>query len=385
MDVRHTPRIILFLDASRGFGRGILSGIARYSSLNGPWTFYRKPPTYLTSGSGFNLKELKAWNPDGIICSIAHAQNLSSLRVPMIGYDPGKYTGRIPYVTSNHDEAGRLAARHLLDLGHRHFAFCGYASLGWSKQRGDSFCETIKNAGFDVDVYQNAAKISWSKEEPLVEEWIQSLPKPVGMFCVNDDRAASIMETSRVLGFGVPEDISIIGADDDEYVCELENPPLSSVCISSEQAGYEAAGLMHRMIDGRERMEGQRIIAHASGITARQSTDVMMIQNEEVRKALHFIRENANQPIRVADVVKASSLSHRALNQQFYAELGNSICKQLVRARIDYICRLLADTDMQVQEVAFTVGYEDYQHFSRYFKRATGLSPKAYRRKISPP
>jgi LacI family transcriptional regulator len=384
--MQHTPRIILFLDASRGFSRGMLSGIARYSALNGPWTFYRKPPAYLKSGPDFNLHELKAWEPDGIICSIAQVRELAPLKIPMIGYDPGTYSGRIPCVASDHAEAGRLAAQHLLDLGHRNFAFCGFNSLNWSKKRSDAFCREIKNAGAQVHVYEEVGNdTSWSNEEPHIQQWISSLPKPIGMFCVNDDRAASVAETCRLLRYGVPEDISIIGADDDEYICELENPPLSSVRIASEQSGYKAARLLHQIIQGKEKMDGQRVIAHATGISARQSTDVLMVQNTEVRKALRYIRENTNQPIRVTDVVDATGLSHRTLNEQFHAELGCSIVKQLTRARIDYITRLLTDTDMQIQEIAETVGYEDDRHFSRYFKRATGLTPQAYRRKYIAP
>jgi LacI family transcriptional regulator len=384
--MRNTPRIILYLDVARGFGRGMLSGIARYSTLNGPWTFYRKAPTYLKSGPDINLQEIKDWDPDGIICSIAHAQELESLKIPIIGYDPGTYDGPIPCVVADHAETGRRAARHLLDLGHRNFAFCGFNSLNWSRERCRAFCAVIEEAGASVDMYNGPSKTtSWSKEESLIKEWIHSLPKPIGLFCVNDDRAASIIETCRALEFGVPEDISILGADNDEYICDLENPPLTSVKISSDQAGYEAAALLHKMMQGSEKMEGQRIIAYATGITARQSTDILMVQKEEVRKALRFIRENINKPIRVSDVVAAAGLSHRSLNDRFHNELGTSIGKQLTRARIDYIIRLLTDTDMRIQEIASTVGYDDDRHFSRYFKRATGITPQAYRRKILPP
>jgi LacI family transcriptional regulator len=381
-----TPRIILYLDITRGFGRGVLSGIARYSTLNGPWTFYRKAPSYLESGPDISLKELREWEPDGIICSIAHAQELESLNVPIIGYDPGDYSGPIPCIVSDHAETGRQAARHLLNQGHRNYAFCGFNSLTWSRTRCEAFCASIEEAGESVHRYDGPDKpIPWSKEEPQIKAWLQSLPKPTGLFCVNDDRAASIVEVCRALEFGVPEDISILGADDDEYICELENPPLTSVRISSDQAGYEAAALLHRMIKGTETMDGQQIIAQVTGITARQSTDILMVQDPEVRKALRFIRENINQPIRVTDVVDATTLTHRALNEQFNKTLGTSIGKQLNHARIEYIIRLLTDTDMQIQEIATTVGYEDDRHFSRYFKRATGLTPQAYRRKMLPP
>ena len=138
-------------------------------------------------------------------------------------------------------------------------------------------------------------------------------------------------------------------------------------------------------MDGKEAMAGQRIIAPATGVTPRQSTDVLMVQNAEVRKALRFIRKNTHQPIQVTDVVAATALSHRSLNERFHSELGGSILKQLTRARIDHISRLLTDTDLQIQEIASSVGYADIRHFSRYFKRTTGVTPQAYRRRMSAP
>lgn len=373
-------------DASRGFGRGLLSGIARYSTRNGPWTFYRKAPTYLKYGPELNLEELKAWNPDGVICTIDNINDFFPLNIPMIGYDPGSYEGPVPVITSDHAAIGELAAQHLLDLGCSNFAFCGFDMLTWSHKRCAAFCRKIENGGGNIHIYKGPKKeISWSVEEPRILEWIRALPKPIGMFCVNDDRAASILECCRTLGVAIPEDISIIGADDDEYICQLENPSLSSVRVASDQAGYEAAELMHRMIQGTKKMEGQLIIARTPGVSARRSTDVLMVENKEVRKALRYIRENINRPIRVSDVIGTSSLSHRALNDQFHKELGTSVGEQLTRARINYITRLLTDTEMQIQEIAATIGYDDDRHFARYFKRSTGLTPQAYRRKMSPP
>ena len=385
--MKHTPKIILFLDTSRGFNLGIASGVARYSMLNGPWTFYRQPHRYLTQQWQFDLKELRAWNPDGIICSIAQTKELRHLGVPMIATDPDSYSGLIPSIVSENWEAGRLAAQHLLDQGHRHFAFCGYSAVGWSQDRCRGFCDTVEKTGCEVDVYQSTSEryTAWAKEEPHIHAWLNSLPKPTGMFCANDDRAASILESCHTLEYGVPEDISVLGMDDDTYICELQNPPLSSVRIAAEQAGYHAAALLNQMIRGEAEMSGQRIDAHVTGITARQSTNVLMVQNTEVRKALRFIRENTNRAIQVTDVAAATSLSQRTLNDHFHAELDCSIVTQLTRARIDHITRLLTDTEMQIQEIAAAVGYDDDRHFSRYFKRATGLTPQAYRRKISPP
>ena len=365
----NSPRIILLPEATRGFDRGLLAGIARYSALNGPWTFYRQPHGYLNSKRQLDVKELEAWRPDGAVCPVAQLDGLSALRVPLIAYDVNEYSGRVPCILSEDDEAGRLAARHLLDLGHRHFDFCGYSGIRWSQERCRTFCELLEGAGGRVEVYRSRSRrpVAWAKEEPQVRRWLESL------------------ETCHVLGYGVPEDVSVIGVDDDQYVCELQNPPLSSVRMASEQAGYEAAALLDRMIRGEERMSRQRITAHATGVTVRQSTSVLMVRKAEVRKALRFIRENAGRPIRVADIVKATGLSHRTLNDQFQSELGCSINRQLTSARIACISRLLTETKMRIHEIAIAVGYEDDRHFSRYFKRVTGLTPQAYRRTHAPP
>lgn len=385
--MQKSPRIVLFLEATRGFDRGLLEGVARYSTLNGPWTFYRQPHGYLRSKRRLDMNEIEAWKPDGAICPVTRVDELSRLRVPLIAYDVNEYSGRVPRIVSEDVEAGRLAARHLLDLGQRHFAFCGYSSIRWSRERCQAFCDLVEESGCTVDVYRPRFRrsVAWAKEEPHVRQWMETLPKPIGMLCANDDRASSILETCHALGYGVPEDVSVVGVDDDEYVCELENPPLSSVRMASEQAGYEAAGLLDRLITGEARMSGQRIMAHATGVTERQSTNLLMVRNADVRKALRYIRENAGRPIRVSEIVKVTDLSHRTLNDRFHSELGCSIGQQMTRARIAYISRLLTETRMRIHEIASMVGYEDDHHFSRYFKRATGLTPQVYRRKNAPP
>ncbi len=386
MNMQHSPRVILFLDTSRGFGRGILKGISRYSALNGRWSFYHRQPSYLSSRKAFDLSEFKSWKPDGIVCSVSQSESLLELGAPMICFDIGDYDGELPCIVTDDAAAGELAAQHLLSIGHRDFAFCGFNSLKWSIDRQNSFCRQIEEAGCTVNVYKGLrGNPPWSREEKHIKRWIHSLPKPVGLFCGNDDRAASIAATCISLGFSMPEDISIIGADDDELVCEVVNPPLSSVRIASDQGGYEASALLEQIIKGEAKMEGQRLLSPAPGIHTRQSTDVLMVENAVVRKALQYIRKNVNQPVRVGDVVVAAGVCHRTLSDMFHAELGTSIGKHLTNARIDYISHLLVDTDMRVQEIAAAVGYEDDRHFSRYFKRSTWLTPQAYRRKMLTP
>lgn len=381
------PRVILLLQATRGFDRGILSGIARYASLHGPWTFYREPHGYFVHRARTKCDELKAWEPDGVVCPIHRIELVRPLRVPIVALDISDYTGKIPGIVSQDARAGSLAAEHLLELGMDHFAFCGFEAMRWSQDRCTAFCDTVEAAGYRVNVYQSRGRrvMSWAKEEPSIVKWLITLPKPIGLFCANDDRSANILESCRALGYGVPEDIAVIGVDDDPYICELANPPLSSVCIASDRAGYEAAQLLHRMIVGEEKMDGQRILAPSVGISARQSTDILMVRDQEIRKALRFIRENVTRPIQVRDVVRATDLSHRTLNDRFHRECGSSINKQLTRARIDHISRLLRETSIPVGEIARMVGFETDHHFARYFQRAVNVTPQAYRRKFSTP
>ena len=253
--------------------------------------------------------------------------------------------------------------------------------------RRQGFEETIDAAGSDVEVYRLPRKqrLTWVREEPAVAAWLQSLPRPTGLFCPNDDRSAYVLETCRSLGYGVPEDFAVIGVDDDPYVCELANPSLTSVAVASERAGYDLADLLDKIISGEVKSAGQRIVAAAAGVTARQSTDTLMVRDSEVRKALRFIRENAPRSIQVRDVVRATSVSHRTLNERFEREFGSSILSHLTKARAAHISRLLRETALPIHRVAAMVGFPSSQHFARYFRRCTGMTPKAYRQKHAPP
>jgi LacI family transcriptional regulator len=381
------PRIILLLGAARGFDRGILSGIARYASLHGPWTFYREPHAYFVPSGRTSIEELKAWKPDGVVCPARRFELVKSLRVPIVALDINEYEGKVPGVVSEDQKAGQLAAEHLLSLGLENFAFCGFESMRWSQERKAAYCDAIAAAGHPVHLYRSSHRkpVLWAKEELPVRKWLTELPKPIGLFCANDDRSANILESCRALGYGVPEDIAVLGVDDDEYICELANPPLSSVAMASDLAGYQVAELLHKLIEKKEKMHGQRILASAVGVSARQSTDILMVRDADVRAALQFIRENVSRPIQVRDIVRATNLSHRTLNDRFYRECGTSILRQLTVSRIAHISRLLRETSLSIGEISRMVGFDTDRHFARYFRRATDMTPQEYRRKHAPP
>ncbi len=379
--MKRLPKVILLLEATRGFDRGLLRGISRYASLHGPWVFYREPPEYLQVGrSRSTLTEMKDWGAAGMICPAVRLREARELGVPCVIYGVNEDIPDFASIVSDNPGAGRLAARHLWETGLRQFAFLGLEGMRWSDQRGESFRREITKLGGSVHWFQFPRRSSGG-EESFLRKGLKSLPRPAGLFCANDDRAAVIAERCRVLGFRVPEDFAIIGVDNDEFVCELGHPALSSVAMRTEQAGYQAAKLLARLMSGREKMKGQKIIAHAEGVVVRQSTEVLATDDEGVGDALRFIRQNRNRLISAGEVVEAVKVSHRTLNDHFHAALGHSILQEINRIRTQHIARLLMETNLSVKQIARSLGYSTNAHIARYFKRVTGLTPLDYRRK----
>jgi LacI family transcriptional regulator len=379
--MKRLPKVILLLEAARGFDRGLLRGISRYASLHGPWIFYREPPRYLRAGRNLNsLAEMKEWAAEGMICPAVRLREARELGVPCVIYGVNEDLRDFASIVSDNAGAGRLAARHLWETGLRQFAFYGLAGMRWSDQREERFCREISNLGGSVRVFQPPRRSS-DREDRFLKKWLKSLPRPTGLFCANDDRAAGIAELCRTLGLRVPEDIAILGVDNDEFVCELSHPPLSSVAMGTEQAGYRAARLLARLMTGREKRKGQKITAFATGVATRQSTDLLATDDEPVGDALRFIRQNQNRLISVGEVVEASKLSHRTLNDRFHMAIGHSILQEINRVRAQHIARLLMETNLSIKQIARSLGYSSNAHIARYFNRITGLTPLAYRQK----
>ena len=209
--------------------------------------------------------------------------------------------------------------------------------------------------------------------------WLRSLPKPVGVMACNDDCGRHVIEACKLANLAVPDDVGVLGADNDEVVCGLTDPPMSSVAIHFERAGYEAALVLFRQLRGRRRVPN-KIMVHASHVIARRSTDFTAGSNPHVTKALQFIRDHARENVMVAEVSRAAGLSRRALEIRFRQEIGCSIRQHIRRIRTDQIVRLLVETDLPIGQIAETLGFADIQHFARYFRAGKQTSPLAFRR-----
>ena len=214
-----------------------------------------------------------------------------------------------------------------------------------------------------------------------MSKWLQLLPKPAGLMACNDDIGVQIMEACKLAALPVPDAVGVIGADNDELVCGLADPAMSSVAVNFERAGYESAQALDRLMR-RARGVPRQIIVQATHIVARRSTDVVAVEDSAVARAMRFIRDHTRGPVAVAEVARAAGLSRRVLERRFRRELNSSIQTEIRRVRTDQIARLLVETHMPVSEIAGSLRFPDVQHFARYFRAGKQVSPLVYRRQF---
>ena len=372
-------KVILLVETSRAFGRELLYGIARYSKLHGPWAFYREPRNLKSQ-----VPHLKNWQADGVIMrNSIITKELLNLNLPsiMVLHDPQR-PGNIPAVVTDGFQISKLAAEHLMNRGMRNFAFCGIEGFYWSDERKKHFEKIISEAGYKTFIYGEGIPKkykTWEREQSQMAEWLKTLPKPVGIMTCNDDRGNYVLEACKIANLRVPEDVSVIGVDNDPLVCDLCDPPLTSIALNTESAGYSAAELLDRLMNG-ESMNGQEITVTATHVIRRQSTDILAIEDNEVVSAIRFIRQNAKSKIRVNDVVEQTCLSRRSLESRFRNILNRSIQEEIRKVRTDLISQMLIETNLSIAEITAMLNFTDFEHISRYFKKEKGISLREFRK-----
>ena len=375
-------KVILLLATSRAHVRGLLRGIARYSRVHGPWIFYTDASLY---GKRDALSWLRECGADGVIAPDAKEnKEIIAMGLPTIVYRVAqKRTPHLPAIVADNAMIGKMAAEHLLNCGFSYFAYCGFESRPWSRQRKENFAGRIAEAGFEPNIFDTNSDLgswrSFEREQNRLIGWLKSLPKPVGLMAGNDVCGRHVIEVCRIAGFRVPDEIAVIGVDDDELICDLTDPPMSSIALNTEKAGYEAAELLDRLIAG-EKTADQDILVRATHITTRKSTDILAVEDKTVAEAIRFIRQHAREAVQVSDVVDHLTMSRRNLEQRFRRVLGRSVYNEIKRVRTEQIIRMLCETDLSVSEIALRLGHPSDKHIARYFRQQTGVSLKEYRK-----
>jgi LacI family transcriptional regulator, galactose operon repressor len=383
--VKQLSKVILLIPSAREFDRGLRRGIVEYAQAHGPWIFCEEAPPYLQSlQPRRRLQNMREWNAQGMIVLQNRFAEVKSLRIPtIVAIGTHRLSPSCCQVICANEEIGRLGAKTLVGLGLRHFAYCGLEGLEFSDNRGLGFVQEVRVAGYSADVYSSPARHlgqSWYAEERQLARWLSALTKPIGLMACNDDKARMLAEICRSQEIRVPDDIAILGVDNDEQVCRSANPPLSSIALATERGGYAAAALLATLMSGRT-PENKVITVYPSHTVPRQSTNTLAIDDPAIVRALRLVRENSNRHLRVADLTAASGLSRRALQDRFKQYLGRTPMEEIHHGRVERIARLLVETNMTVGEIAAASGFEFDAHVARFFSFHTGMTPLAYRKK----
>jgi LacI family transcriptional regulator len=385
--MRKVRRIALLVESSRNYGRGLLRGISSYVREHGYWSFFFQP-----HGLEIHAPQwLARWQGDGIIARVNDqhmADLLAKVNVPVVDLRNYVTTTRFPRVGPNNPLVAELAARHFLERGFREFAFCGMTrgAYHYMDVRQDSFAAIVEQAGYTCHQFRLAANprgaSGWDNAQDRLAQWIVALPKPAAIMACNDDYGIRVLDACQRAEVAVPEEIAVLGVDDDQTVCTLSTPPLSSVNLDLEGIGYAAADLLDRLIAG-EPAPDHTIEIPPRGVVMRRSTDMLATDDVEVASALRFIRDNACRGICVTDVVRHVLISRSSLERRFKAVLGRTPSVEIRRVQLDRAKELLTETSLTLAAVARRSGFESRNYFSEVFHKSIGVTPGQYRRRYA--
>jgi len=384
--VKQPRRVAVLGNVSRRFDRRVIQGVAAYVRASGRWSLYVEEDPLQ------KLPKLDRWDGDGIIADFDDrkiARAVGGLPIPVVGVGGGhgwyERSWGFPYLTTDNRAIGRLAAEHLLECGLARLAFYGnppVARQRWSEEREAAFQQRAREAHVPCHVYhgQHADAHRWLAQLRELSRWLKSLPWPIGLMACTDIRARQALEACRMIGARVPEDVAVIGVDNDEMICELTTPPLSSVEQGSWQIGYQAAALLDRMMSGRAPQKKLQTIA-PEALIARQSSNVLACDDADLTAAIRFLREHACDPIRVEHVLGRVPLSRSTLEKRFQACLGRTIHGEIRHVQVERAKQLLVQSDLLVKQISAQCGFKHVPYLTRIFRLHTGLSPVEYRRR----
>lgn len=381
-----TPsEVAILVDGSTAYGHGVLLGVHDYlTSASSPqWITFL--PAY---NSGLQqLRALTSWRGDGIIACTenrATPSMLEKLRLPTVDVGSSLAVPVFPRVCVDDALIGELAASHFQELRFLNVAFVGDRRFAWSRNRERAFAEHAVARGLCLEVFEHRGKgrRTGAEQAEAMVKWLHSLPKPVAVFACQDALAAQVLDACRRQNIRVPEDVAVLGVDNDEIRCQFASPTLSSIVPNARGAGRLAAGLLDHLMAGGEVPRDTRL--PPLRVAVRQSTDIVAVEDPLVVQAATYIRHNAHRGINVSDVVEATMASRRSLEQRFLRHLNRSPHDEIVRVQFHIIESLLRDSDMKITAIARKAGFRHPEYMTVAFTKRHGMSPSEWRRKNRP-
>jgi LacI family transcriptional regulator len=382
---RVKPHVLLVFMTRFEECAAMLKGIAQYERSHRPWAAFLDDEALAETSEQW-LRS-KKWH--GVISrhtTPALMKICAELKLPLVDLNDTEPFPGVPKIRPDNVSIGHVGAEHLLERGFRHFGFCGFNDQGWSSERRDGFVEALSLAGhrcdlLEVEQPEDVTPFWDAKQIPVLSGWLKRLPKPAAVMACNDLRALQIVSAAQAAGLLVPEEVAVLGANNDTIRCELAEPPLSSVATNAFQSGYQAAEKLALMMAGREPEDLNRRV-EPLGVITRQSTDILAMGDKNVAAAVSYIREHACHGISVEDVLKHAFASRSQLEKKFRRFIGRSPQAEIRRVQVEKIRQLLFETDFPLKKIAELTGFEHVEYMCVVFKRLTSDSPGSYRKKV---
>lgn len=371
-----SPRYILaLLPLSHHYAREVAGGLRRYERDRARWG------VRIGDASVEHLEHALAnAAPNeigGIVAFASSLELVAALRatgLPVVNVSGRLPTHHLPTVVTDNFRLGQLAAQHLLDRGFRQFGYLGKPENHFSEVRLAGFADRLKTEGFEPTVYT-------ADQIPALLDWSKVNPEPSGVMTCYDALARELVDDALDHGLQIPEDLAVIGADDNEFNCQQGRVLISSVPTEGRRVGFFAASLLDRLMAGDPPPKHPQLVAPVVVIT-RESTDVVAIADPILAVTLHYIHQHACDPINVTQLSERTGIARRTMEKHFRQYLGRTPREEIRRVQINRARRLLAETEQKIAEVARRSGFGRTNYFVSEFKRATGQPPAAYRKQI---
>ena len=380
----NVSRVAVLVGTSTQWGRQIVNGIQSYARSHGPWFTFIEPRSVEEP-----MSLPKGWHGDGVIARVSTngmSKELHDLNYPVVNVSGILLPGaEFPSVTTDHRMSGQMAAEYFRERGYKQVAYFSLAGLPFVTVQQNAFAEAAHHAGMGYSLYavrpQHGTEPDWDLNLNTLGVWLKSLPKPVAILAWNTGSSRELLYAAYVNGIRVPEDVAVLCGTDDDLFCTASFIPLSGIRVPAEQIGWNAAALLDRLMQG-QKIPQKKILLAPLGITTRQSTDTIAIDDQALAKALGFIRGNSGGNIRVTDVVRCAGISRRILEVKFRHFLNRSPADEIRRMHIERAKHLLEHTDHSIPVVAERSGFGSPEHFVYMFNRAIKLTPLKYRKQI---
>lgn len=380
-------KIILLFDISEQYGQNLMMGIVRYFKENSNALFCKMPYYYReTLGVKGIINFAKEWGAQGIIAQIKNksdAKKIIDAGIHLITEDFHERFDEVSNITGGYFEAGQMGAEYFVNKGFKHFAFYGFKNIVWSRERSIGFESYLKERSFNVYYFNHEDDQQttdlWHYKPSALSEWLQQLPKPIAIMTCDDARGQHITEACKHANISIPEDVIVLGVDNDELTCNLSDPPLSSITLDTEKGGYEAGRLMEALITGKI-SKPENILVLPTVIVTRQSTDIAAVNDVHISQALTFIHQHLDHDINVSDVLAQVAIPRRSLEKRFLQTTGTSIYKYITKLRMQKFSEQLLKTEKSISEIAYESGLNFTNNVARQFKQIHGCTPKEYRK-----